>query len=478
MIEEPGADASRSARSTVESTPPEPQDHQGSGSPGVPVGSDPPVADPGVLAGLNRNGFVNLVARVGGQILAYVSIILVSRATSDQAFGWLAILLAWFGLAAVLATAGLEFVSLRFLKLYLDDGRLGKARSLSLIAARTAILGGLGLAVLIEVALVLSGSIEARYLALLALVPIVPTTAYLAIRRNEMFALERPLLAQLPGAITRPLVTILIIGILLGLGSISDPFILGAIALGGGYSLAAVVALLIGRAVMRPIMQASHDGGETGEWLSIGFFMIMATFGFLAMNQVDTIMLGFLRPEEQAGYYNAAYRIVAGLGLPMIALQNIIASRMSRAHVRGDVEGLRKISGWVANRVSLLTTCMVIGILVFGDFLLGLFGPNFREAGTALQILSLGYLVVAFLGPTGYLLHLTGSQRALASIVMGGFILNLLGNSFLIRSMGITGAALSTSMAMVLVKLVMVFVIRKRLGVWSFVSFGPSRGDS
>lgn len=428
-----------------------------------------------VFSGLNRQGIVNLSARIVGQGLAYVSIILVSRSTSDQAFGWLVILLAWFGLAAVLATAGLEFVSLRFLKLYVDDGRFGKARSLSRLAARVALVGGVTLAVLIEVSLVLNGMLEARYLALLALGPVVPATAYMAIRRHEMLAMERPFLAQFPGAITRPLVTMLIIGVLVGLGLGGDPFLLGAVALGGGFSVAAFMAFVVGRGATERFRHVPGDDAEIKEWMSIGFVMILATFGFLAMNQIDTIMLGFLRPEQEAGYYNAAYRIVAGLSLPMLAIQNTIASRMSRAHVRGDVDGLRRISAWVANRVSLVTICMVVGMFVFGDFLLGLFGPNFKEAGTALRILAVSYLLAAFLGPTGYLLHLTGSQRTLASIVMAGFILNLIGNLLLIRIMGITGAALSTSIAMVAIKLVMVVAIRRKLGVWSFVSFGHPR---
>ena len=426
-------------------------------------------------AGLRRHGIVNLLSKFFGQGLAYVSIVLVARVMSDQNFGWLSIVLVWFSLGAMFATGGLEFVLLRFFGLFMKEGRFGQARGLSRLATRVALGGGLLIAILIEVSLVAAGLLGPNWLALLILLPVLPCLAYISIRRNEMLAMERSFLSQLPVSIVRPLATIILLGLLVWLFDGTPPLVLGAIAIAGGFVLGAVTAYVASRFVLREFSQEPVERGPVGEWFSIGSPMILVTFGFLAMNQVDTIMVGALRSEAEAGFYNAAFRIAALLTLPAITLQSIVASRISQAHVANDRETLTELSRWVANWGLLLTSLLAIVVLFGRDFLLGLFGPEFRVASGPLVFLGISAVAASFLGPTGYLLHLTGRQRILAVVTALGFVANLVGNYFAVSWFGMTGAAVSTMIALFLTKLTMVIVIRRVLGLWPFATFGLHR---
>ncbi|MDB4775534.1 oligosaccharide flippase family protein [bacterium] len=423
-------------------------------------------------SGLRRHGIVNLLSKFFGQGLAYVSIVLVARVMSDQNFGWLSIVLVWFSLGAMFATGGLEFVLLRFFGLFMKEGRFGQARGLSRLATRVALGGGLLIAILIEVSLVAAGLLGPNWLALLILLPVLPCLAYISIRRNEMLAMERSFLSQLPVSIVRPLATIFLLGLLVWLFDGTPPLVIGAIAIAGGFVVGAVTAYVASRFVLREFSQEHVERGPIGEWFSIGSSMILVTFGFLAMNQVDTIMVGALRSEAEAGFYSAAFRIAALLTLPTITLQSIVASRISQAHVANNQETLTELSRWVANWGLLLTSLLAIVVISGRDFLLGLFGPEFRVASGPLVFLGISAVAASFLGPTAYLLHLTGRQRILAVVTALGFVANLVGNYFAVSRFGMTGAAVSTMIALFLTKLTMVIVVRRVLGLWPFATFG------
>jgi O-antigen/teichoic acid export membrane protein len=436
---------------------------------------DDPIRRPSSIAGLKRHGVVNLASKIAGQVLAYVSVVLVARSMGNEDFGWVSILLAWFGLAGMLATGGLEFVLLRFLRIFLDDGRVGEARALSSLATRFSLGAGLLAAVVLEVILVMTGLLAPQWLALLLLLPVVPASAYLSIRRNEMLALERSFLAQLSVSFVRPVSTILLLGLVTISFGAASPLVLGALAIAGGFVLAAVIAGLTSRRVLGFVQEHPRGTTSAREWFSIGAAMIVVTFSFLAMNQVDTIMVGAMRPQEEAGFYDAAFRLASILTLPTIALQSVVASRISQAHVAGATETLKQLSSWVANWGLLLTCGMALALLATSDLLLGLYGPGFLAATTPLWLMLGGAVVTSALGPTSYLLHLTGRQRTLAIVTTMGFVFNLVGNYVLVERFGMIGAAASTATALVLMKSALVIVVRARLGFWPLASIGIGR---
>jgi O-antigen/teichoic acid export membrane protein len=104
-----------------------------------------------------------------------------------------------------------------------------------------------------------------------------------------------------------------------------------------------------------------------------------------------------------------------------------------------------------------------------GRPILWLFGPEFVEGYPLLFILSLGLLARAAVGPIERLLNMLGEQKTCAVVYAGAFALNLVGCFALIPGFGATGAAISTSTALIAESIALFLVTKRRLGLTSFV---------
>ena len=105
---------------------------------------------------------------------------------------------------------------------------------------------------------------------------------------------------------------------------------------------------------------------------------------------------------------------------------------------------------------------------MFPDFLLGLFGEEFKVGVTAFIFLSCGRLISSFSGSVGNILQMTGNQNIYARILLLGAILNVVLNLILIPAYGINGAAIASMSSLIVWNLSMVLVVKQRFGFYTF----------
>jgi O-antigen/teichoic acid export membrane protein len=84
-------------------------------------------------------------------------------------------------------------------------------------------------------------------------------------------------------------------------------------------------------------------------------------------------------------------------------------------------------------------------------------------------ILAIGLMARASVGPAERLLSMVGEQRACAAVYATAFILNLALCIMLIPRLGVPGAAISTSIALVIESILLFVVTKRRLGFHVFV---------
>ena len=104
-------------------------------------------------------------------------------------------------------------------------------------------------------------------------------------------------------------------------------------------------------------------------------------------------------------------------------------------------------------------------LLIWPQPVLGIFGDEFTQAATALRILVVGQMFHLLTGPSGYLLTMPRHEKPLnITLVLSLFCLILL---LLILSpeYGATGAALAATTALVLNKLMCVFLAARNLQI-------------
>lgn len=116
---------------------------------------------------------------------------------------------------------------------------------------------------------------------------------------------------------------------------------------------------------------------------------------------------------------------------------------------------------------------MVCGvILTFGRPLLSLFGDGFEAGYGIMFILAIGLLARAAVGPAERLLNMLGERKQCAFVYASAFAINLILCVLLIPRLGIEGAAVATSTALVAESIMFYCVARRRLGLHMFIVGG------
>jgi O-antigen/teichoic acid export membrane protein len=158
------------------------------------------------------------------------------------------------------------------------------------------------------------------------------------------------------------------------------------------------------------------------------------------------VTLGATHSVAETGMFRTAWQINSLLALVFVTFDTVSGPRIAAAHRVGDTAGIRRLLRQSVGTMALITAPLFILILGFPAWLLGLFGPEFTGAATALRILALGQLFNIVTGPVGAVLLMTGEERWSARISVASVAVLLLCCLTLIPAYGINGAALTTTL--------------------------------
>jgi O-antigen/teichoic acid export membrane protein len=176
-------------------------------------------------------------------------------------------------------------------------------------------------------------------------------------------------------------------------------------------------------------------------------------------------MIGVFLGPTQVAFYNAATKTSYLTSFVYNAAESIGAPMIASLYTKGDRPELQKLMTTMANLIFWPTVLLTLFIIVFGDYILWVFSPEFVAARWSLVILLLGQLVNAATGPVGYMLDLTGHQDKSLRVRLCTASLNILLCYLLIPKLGITGAAIATATSISLDNIVIYFLAVKYIGV-------------
>jgi len=160
--------------------------------------------------------------------------------------------------------------------------------------------------------------------------------------------------------------------------------------------------------------------------------------------------LGVFSDTSSIGIYGSVGRVAGLLSFVLIATNSVIAPKISRNFVAGNLTDLVRIVRNTA-RVSLILSlpiCLVF--LLFPSTVLSLFGSEFTSGATALQILCLGHLFNCYSGSVFYTLNMTSGHKVVGIISFISATLLIALSYILIPLYGINGAAIAASFIMIL----------------------------
>ena len=230
---------------------------------------------------------------------------------------------------------------------------------------------------------------------------------------------------------------------------------------------AAVLALvLISLAYLRktvfPVVKESIY--RTRHFVKQSLPMLLSASLIVFLGWADSIILGIFKDSAEVGIYSVLIKVAAVVSFAMQATDSILAPKIAAAYATNQIALFKKMIRFTVVVNTVVASGLFLGIFLFKNFILGLFGEEFIPFAWALIILAAGQLVNAILGPVSAMFQMTGYQVYWQNILFIAFVVNVILNLSLVQSYGIYGVATATAVSVVLSKLIGAYYIRKK--VW------------
>jgi O-antigen/teichoic acid export membrane protein len=308
----------------------------------------------------------------------------------------------------------------------------------------------------------------------------VPILALLWIRCSIVRAFGGVVAALLPDRVVRDGLLVLLIGIaglLFGCSIQAEDVMVAAV-------VGSVVGLVLASLAVRRLCPASIKTAlpqyAPASWRQTAVpFMIIAGAEAL-LNRAGVVLLGWMGDTRDAGIYSLVFNIAFLVALPRTAINTLFAPTISSLFTGNDRVTLQAL----VTKAALWTLCTAVGIAlvlaIMAEPLLSWFGKDFVAGAPALYFLLLGQVVAAAFGSPLLIMTMTEHERGAAVLLILSAAVNILVSVAFIFWLGLTGAAIASSAALMIWQMAMAIFISRNLRLLPGILaiFLPNRRDS
>lgn len=234
------------------------------------------------------------------------------------------------------------------------------------------------------------------------------------------------------------------------------------------YALAILITVLLEATTIFELKsQKETISISTVELIKTASPLLFSGLFMYLLNYTNVILLGIMTNEEQVGIYNIAYKIGSIGFLVIVSVSTIITPKMAELYGQGNISQLKKLTHNATRLIAVLSLPIVLGLILFSNFILSFFGNEVVAGSTTLIIIAIGVLFSAISGNVDQILNMTENQTILRNITIFSFLINLILSYMLIPNYGIEGAAAASLITNVLINILCLYYIKKRLGFYT-----------
>lgn len=411
--------------------------------------------------------------RVVAAALAYLSQIALARWMGTHEFGIYVYVWTWALLIGNVADAGLANAAQRFIPEYNEQKNVAALRGYIAGSRRLSFGIALALAMAAAIAITLgapwidNAAVLPLYLACLCL----PAYAFQSVQDGIARCYNWVSVGQLPTFVIRPVLLLAMMGAAFAAG-LQTNATTAVLCTAASFWLIAVIQTILLNRRLAAVVAPGEATYETRRWLATSLPIITVVGFYVLLTYVDVIILQMFRPAESVAYYHAATKTLALVAFVHFSVSAATAHRFSEYHSAGDRERLKAFVASALRWTFWPSLALMIMLLALGRPLLSLFGSDFVIAYPLMFLLAVGLMARASVGPSERLLSMLGEQRACAMAYAAAFAVNLVACLMLIPNFGATGAAVATSLALIVESALLFAIVKLRLGVHAFIIGG------
>ena len=413
--------------------------------------------------------------RVANAGLALVTQVLLARWMGAFEFGIFIYVWTWVLMIGALSDLGLSSAARRFIPEYTELGALENLRGF--------LLGSRWLASAIATAIGAAGALGVwllePYLDSFAVIPlylacvIIPIYGLVQVQAGIAQSYNWPNLALMPFFIIRQVALTLLMGAAWFFGAPTGAVTAMIVAVVTTWAVTVGQLFVLDRRLKGQVPQGPKRY-EPKTWIATSIPIFVVEGFYLLLTYVDILALEHYRSPDEVAVYYAAARLLAIVAFVYFAIAGATTHKFTQYHVAGDKERLARFFGETVKWTFWPSLACCAAILALGKPLLSLFGADFTSGYPVMFILAVGMLARAAVGPAERLLNMLGERRNCAIVYAVAFAINLVLCMILIPRIGIEGAALATSTAIVAESIMLYLVAKRRLGFHVFIMGGAT----
>lgn len=394
-----------------------------------------------------------MLIRVGGMGVGFALNVFSARLLGTSSYGALVIGLSILSILVITVSLGVDQLAIKWSALRVSGG-VGRQLEVILFYRKALLLLLISSGIWIILGLMYLTIEKNHGTSLIFALMVTPLVAITMLNEAVIRGLGHTLVSTIASQLIRPVVSIVLIGIVFVVQFESNIIVVFTL-----YGLGIASALLFSHYYVNNKLSilGSVAQGEPGRDSNLSLIdMLSHTKGFFAvaligvvLNKVDIVMLGMLVSEHDVGLYAAAYSL-AFLVLVVLQVVNLVVapelaaaySQKNKIKVRSLLSKSRWIGGGLAAPLFLL-------LILMPQWLLSFMGRDFVAGAVVLQILAVGMLVNALFGSVGNFLMMSGHETLFAKLMLIALLVSVLLMFILVPFYGIAGAAFTVSAVMI-----------------------------
>lgn len=198
------------------------------------------------------------------------------------------------------------------------------------------------------------------------------------------------------------------------------------------------------------------------EIIWFGFYFVLGNSIAMVNTQIDSLMVGHFLDTTNVGIYAVAAIIVQGISLIPNSVHKAVAPSIAYQYGKSEYSGTINLIEKTMFRVFVIVLLISLVLVIFGkSLILLLFTSDFIYSYSPLLILMVGYLIYAPVHSVDCALLSIGKVNIIYKIALFCGFLNILCNVILIPKYGINGAALATTISIILLCMLKLYFIKK-----------------
>ena len=401
--------------------------------------------------------------------LGFITSIVFARFLGTAGLGTYAYAISWANLLSIPATLGFDQLIVREIAVYRARSQWSLMRGL-ISWSNLMVLGSSVALTIVAIAVVwiLPGNLEPNLAIAITLAMItVPIASLRNLRMGAMKGLHHVVLGEIPDALIAPTIVVCLTCAVYLLFPDSNVYWVLGIKI-----FAIAISFVIGILWLRRSLplEVRRVGSEyqSKQWLSAALpFMFLGTT-HLINSRIDVLMLGAIRGVEAVGIYTIIAAITKLTIFIHQAVNSVLAPTIATLYSENKLQQLERIIRKSVLIVFSISLLIGVTMIVMGKYLLLIFGSEFVPGQTAMSILIIGQIFNALTGPVGLVLNMTGHQNYTAITLGTTAVLNIVLNATFIPLWGINGAAIATTISLILTNILNVIFLQKTLNIFLF----------